>query len=494
MDGKPYDTGDIIDSTLPTDQYYASLEGSWDDNGNGIYGEIGKMGGPDEFSFRPDFYVGRLQAKDTAELSTMLNVTLSWAPKERPVHSVFKGYGCNFAQDEKLKFKTEVEWGQVWETREIKPHMCLNDSGGDIAAYINSDNADLVSSFSDGQPTQILGHYPLTVPSSIGKPPIFMVYACLTNAFDWGPFQNPDGYVLSTWLMANGQATAYIGSTRSHYDWPFDVFRFAYLHGRYRLGQALYDYKGWQADHEALSDRLKTQHLLFNLLGDPTLLFAKPPPVAVEMPEAMDSKDTSSIHINVSNKANGTLKATVWNLLLSEPDQKLSDISLDPFSAGPAQIAAKTVPGSHFGLWRDTTVRLGAANDHDSTYAVASSTVFDGHLLSTPESLSGVAPDSQVALQVKVLYGKDETVQLTVGFFPGCASATVGCDPVPPEQTLTTLGLDLVQEREKVLNITIPSDLLAYDSNYYYYAFPYLHVTCDKCGWLGVLTQLRSDP
>ncbi len=63
----------------PTDFYYSDLSGTWDDNGNGIFGEsAAKSGSVDEISWIPEVYVGRLPANNPLELSLMINKTLNY--------------------------------------------------------------------------------------------------------------------------------------------------------------------------------------------------------------------------------------------------------------------------------------------------------------------------------------------------------------------------------------------------------------------------------
>ncbi|TFG27827.1 MAG: hypothetical protein EU532_06695, partial [Promethearchaeota archaeon] len=63
----------------PTDYYYADLTGTWDSNGNGVYGESAfKTGGQDEIDWIPEVYVGRLPAGNAIELGEMINKTLKY--------------------------------------------------------------------------------------------------------------------------------------------------------------------------------------------------------------------------------------------------------------------------------------------------------------------------------------------------------------------------------------------------------------------------------
>ena len=59
---------------IPTDMYYADLDGTWDANGNGIYGEVA-----DNLDMTPDLVVGRLSAATRAEASILVDKALLYA-------------------------------------------------------------------------------------------------------------------------------------------------------------------------------------------------------------------------------------------------------------------------------------------------------------------------------------------------------------------------------------------------------------------------------
>ncbi len=59
---------------IPTDAYYADLDGTWDGNGNGIYGEVA-----DSLDMSPDIAVGRLSASTRAEAQVLVSKALRYA-------------------------------------------------------------------------------------------------------------------------------------------------------------------------------------------------------------------------------------------------------------------------------------------------------------------------------------------------------------------------------------------------------------------------------
>ncbi|MDI6851025.1 MAG: C25 family cysteine peptidase [bacterium] len=61
------------ENDIPSDLYYADIDGDYDANGNMVYGEV-----EDSVELYPDFYVGRLPVKDTVELANYLYKLLGY--------------------------------------------------------------------------------------------------------------------------------------------------------------------------------------------------------------------------------------------------------------------------------------------------------------------------------------------------------------------------------------------------------------------------------
>ncbi|MHA1832906.1 MAG: C25 family cysteine peptidase, partial [Candidatus Baldrarchaeia archaeon] len=70
------DTGDFDGSVVETDLYYADLDYSWDDNGDGRWGDLGN----DTVDGIPDVYVGRLPASTVDEASILINKIKNYDP------------------------------------------------------------------------------------------------------------------------------------------------------------------------------------------------------------------------------------------------------------------------------------------------------------------------------------------------------------------------------------------------------------------------------
>src|SRR5947207_294828 len=59
---------------IPSDAYYSDLDGSWDRNGNGIYGEVA-----DSLDMNPDIAVGRLSASTRADAQVLVSKAIRYA-------------------------------------------------------------------------------------------------------------------------------------------------------------------------------------------------------------------------------------------------------------------------------------------------------------------------------------------------------------------------------------------------------------------------------
>ncbi|MEE4196614.1 MAG: C25 family cysteine peptidase, partial [Bacteroidales bacterium] len=69
--------GGETDNNIPADIYYSGLDGTWDSNGNGIFGEA------DEFDIMAEVYVGRFSVDNAAEVANVTNKHIKY--QDEPV-------------------------------------------------------------------------------------------------------------------------------------------------------------------------------------------------------------------------------------------------------------------------------------------------------------------------------------------------------------------------------------------------------------------------
>ncbi len=63
---------------IPADLYYAALDGTWDQNNNGIYGEYNDTTGFDEADLLPELAIGRMPVANIEELRNMINKSIRY--------------------------------------------------------------------------------------------------------------------------------------------------------------------------------------------------------------------------------------------------------------------------------------------------------------------------------------------------------------------------------------------------------------------------------
>ena len=78
-DGGESDFSGMYTTYKPTDYYYAGLNGTWDANNNGKYGEMrNETNAVDEVDWTPDVFVGRFPVNNVTEAQAMVNKTYNY--------------------------------------------------------------------------------------------------------------------------------------------------------------------------------------------------------------------------------------------------------------------------------------------------------------------------------------------------------------------------------------------------------------------------------
>jgi len=225
-----------------SDLYYACLEGNWDQDEDGIYGEFSL---DDEVDWTPEVYVGRLPVNNIEELKTVLSKIIDYhtKPEKNNWASTFLLLGAV------LNYDFEDNWGKSTDGAYLNNFLeseYIPDYFNKIRLYestydyCNFDNlttenvvsklnlgASLVNWFGHGNPNGLLRKiladenqtefelvfsiYDSPLLKNIGKYSFWYSCACSSAAFDY-----PDSRCLGEelLLLQNGGAISYIGSTR----------------------------------------------------------------------------------------------------------------------------------------------------------------------------------------------------------------------------------------------------------------------------------------
>ncbi len=86
--------GGYVEMQMPTDLYYAGLDGTWDENGNGVYGEADYDGYLDEGDLMPDVLVGRIPVRTPEEAEAYIQKVIAFETTGRPPSSFFTQALC----------------------------------------------------------------------------------------------------------------------------------------------------------------------------------------------------------------------------------------------------------------------------------------------------------------------------------------------------------------------------------------------------------------
>ena len=234
---------------IPSDQYYASAAAEWDKDNDSIYGEFEN----EEYSFEPDFYVGRIPAKTAEQLKIFIERNDGWKPKELLVESSFLSAHC--------LDKSDSDYNKLYSyMHKIKLHNCKEENGGDEALLAGADNADYISSFSHSMYERVSGEYNMDLGSKFSGNPILFLHGCEVGGLDYGQVDLAFG---AKHLLSNEGITAFIGSTRSMPDIHFNYKDYIFFGEYEKIGDAFYNYKYKENSERFLSKREKILFLMF---------------------------------------------------------------------------------------------------------------------------------------------------------------------------------------------------------------------------------------
>jgi len=311
--------GDPREDSLPCDLYYADLEGDWDFNDNGVYGEVA-----DSINLYPDIFVGRAPVNTIAEAQKFVEKVLIY--EKNPD----LGY-CDNAL-----FTADILWWNPYTDQAIHKNMIEDESFSPnfeiTKLYYSQGNlspSEVLAALEDGQGlinhdghgwiqvmsagTGYLHSTDFDIMTNAPKYGIWISCGCWTTAFDYDAIG--EHFVNSP----NGGGVAFIGN--SSYGWGspgnpgfgysdrFDS-RFFYSllqEQHFNLGAALALAKAHFIPYSREENVYRWHQYQLNLLGDPEML------VWSDVPETLDitypqsiPQGNSRIFITVTDKHTGT--------------------------------------------------------------------------------------------------------------------------------------------------------------------------------------------
>ena len=268
----------VVLSNLPTDMYYACLDGPWNSDGDGIWGESTDGVGGGEIDLLPDVHVGRAPASNVTEATNFVNKTILYETTPHP------NYDTAIWLGEKVDTNT---WGD-YSSMEIRDKTLPGNwnliehyesygpwTGTQLRDELNA-SPHLVNN---------LGHSSPSTDSKISTSTV----AGLTNAFpyfiysqgcDAGSFDTADVSIAEKHVVAehgafgavmNSRSGWYMPGTQpgaSHY-YALEFWDAVFNEGKVHLGEANSDSKVDNISLVAGSGYYRWIHMETNLFGDP---------------------------------------------------------------------------------------------------------------------------------------------------------------------------------------------------------------------------------
>ncbi|MHA1240744.1 MAG: C25 family cysteine peptidase [Promethearchaeota archaeon] len=316
----------------PTDFYYSALAGTWDQDGDGDFGESEDYNGNgiDEITWVPDVYVGRLPASNPTELADMINKTLKYESDpylgDWMNQMLLAGGISSYSPPEDEARLMENIWQNYTISEMNFTHLAKTTSNftpsvppapnslGDltITSFRNEFNSGYSTVIIAGHadPSQIKDESSLPPPgnyynsgdasssSNLNMPSLFYADACTTSSYDVG--DSSIGEILIKQM--NSGAIGFIGGLRVTWYLENDYYLEKLNRGnakmfweqffaekKFRQGQALFDSKvaylesdyftGDRDDRSSIRYEYERKNLLsYSLLGDPIIdIYTKEP-------------------------------------------------------------------------------------------------------------------------------------------------------------------------------------------------------------------------
>lgn len=352
------------DTYKPTDFYYADLDGNWDDDGDGKWGEssINNQQGIDEIEWTPEVYVGRLPASNDEDLEIMVNKTLKYEtdPKIGDWMNSFLLAGVisdypyqtesGIGEDE-ARLTDYILSNYVPNTMDYV-HLIETTSTYDPPnpPFSNISNQIFNNNFNDGHSIGMFaGHAAPDIFASRSKqtiytntnarnsannnmPTLFYADACTTASFDVGDYSIGEELI----KRENAGAIGYVGSLRINYYHEEDTnlemlnrgncklfWREFFFNKNYQPGKTLYDSKvaylksDWfkYSNINMTIEWERKNVLTYSLLGDPEVDIYTNIPKSPKNPFTGDIYEGQSFLIYITDINDNVLSNSRINLV-----------------------------------------------------------------------------------------------------------------------------------------------------------------------------------
>jgi len=279
------EVGSYVDYGIPCDMYYANLDGNWDENGNGVYGEMG-----DNNDLLPEIAVGRITCETQEEFDNFFQKNYTYVDEANVSNDVVYFIGENLNND-------PLTWGGDY-TDEIEP--VLEDgfhlfrlyeregtfSGANVREAINS-GLSIINHMGHANETMVMGQTPGSL-NSYNNTEFGFTYSqgCYPAAFDEATSGAGES-IAENFILNEHALYAFVGNTRYGWYYPGSTdgasqfFAREFFAGMFdenirQLGKTN-NYSKIQLVNEAMSSNvMRWCYYELSLFGDPSISVKSP--------------------------------------------------------------------------------------------------------------------------------------------------------------------------------------------------------------------------
>ena len=277
--------GSTIDFSMPSDLYYGCLDGSWDDNDNGIYADEYEA-----IDLTPELSIGRMPAETPTEFNRIFNKIMSYGNSNNYADNVAIMFGENLNND-------PLTWGGDYKDEIIErmPDDYIiktryqrdgNYSSPEVIAAIN-DNATIMNHMGHANENTVCGLNASTAQNMLTNTQYGFLYSqgCYPAAFDnvtSGGTSGDGESVAEHLVFAEHGLHTFIGNTRYGWYYPGSTDGASQFYDRsFFDAMFLYDMRGIGQSHTySLLDNLNSAlestvmkwcYMEIVIFGDPSL-------------------------------------------------------------------------------------------------------------------------------------------------------------------------------------------------------------------------------
>jgi len=282
-------SGPIVDNDIPTDIYFACLDGPWNSDSDGIWGESNDGSGGGDIDLVPDVYIGRAPVSNTTEATNFVNKTVAY--ETTPHSNLYSGVWLG----EQLDAST---WGgykkEIIKNNQIPSTWTLTERYEKDAAWSGSDfindlNASPHIVNHDGHANEYSNaNLSRTDVDNLTNDDPYVMYSvgCYSGAFDVSDciaehhVKGANGAVAVVMNSRYGWYQRGNNSDGPSFRYDRDFWDAIFNEGKDQFGEAQHDSKMENLGSVGSTGAYRWLHFCITLFGDPETSLAQPPPGA----------------------------------------------------------------------------------------------------------------------------------------------------------------------------------------------------------------------